>query len=319
MDKLSVYSNLERSVIVKVSTKQLTGVPETLLYTLYMRYREARNPGGIIKDKQYKDLIERIDYDFSELEKIPDGDVRGIVFRSNTIDEITRRFVERNPEGIIVSLGSGLDFRHERVDNRKIQWFDVELPEVIELRKQLYDETDRLHFIAASVLDFAWIDHIPRGKPVFFIAEGLFVYLEPVHVKKAFIAISKHFPESEMVLDVSSPLFLEIVRIGSPNRFLSKMYTLWKWAMTDWSELKSWVPGIQVIKEIRMISELEEKDIRELAESTSSMVTDIDQQVIETWKEESEKFMRVGHIRFGSKTRKSINEDVDFESPYRWI
>jgi O-methyltransferase involved in polyketide biosynthesis len=304
---------------MKVSAKKLTGVPETLLYTLYMRFRDARNPHGIIKDKRYKDLIERIDYDFSEMEKIPDGDVRGIVFRTNTIDEITRQFVERIPEGTMVSLGSGLDFRYERVDNNKIQWYDIDLPDVIEMRRQLFDETDRLHFIPASVLDFAWIDRIPRGKPILFIAEGLLVYLDPGLVQKVFVAISKIFPESEMVLDVCSPLYLEIVKIGSPNRFLSRMYTLWKWAMTDWSELEAWVPGIQVIQEIRMISELEEKDIREFAASSSSMVTDIDRQVIETWQEESEKFMRVGHIKFGSKIRKAKDTYGDIESKFSWM
>ena len=303
---------------MKVSAKQLKGVPETLLYTLYMRLREARNPSGRIKDKRYQALIDRIEYDFSEMEKIPDENVRGVAFRSNTIDEITRGFVERNPGGIVVSLGSGLDFRHERVDNGSMQWYDIELPEVIELRKQLFAETDRLHFIATSVLDFSWISRIPVRKQVLFVAEGLFVYLDPDQVKRVFIGISKSFPDSEMVLDVSNPLYLQIIKIGSPNQFLSKMYALWKWGMTDWRELEAWVPGIQVIKEIRMISELEESDIRELAASSSSMITDIDQQVIGTWIEESEKFIRVGHVKFCSKTRKSKEEDADFESLYLW-
>lgn len=89
----------------------------------------------------------KIDFDFEELGDVSDESVLSITFRTLTMDNLTKQFVERNPDGTVVSMASGLDFRHERIDNGKILWFDVELPEVIALRRRLFKESRRMRFI----------------------------------------------------------------------------------------------------------------------------------------------------------------------------
>ena len=46
----------------------LSGVPETMLQTLYARARESQGR-GVIQDKKAEELIARLDYDFTLAEK----------------------------------------------------------------------------------------------------------------------------------------------------------------------------------------------------------------------------------------------------------
>ena len=43
----------------------------------------------------------------------------------------------RNPQAAVVHLGCGLDTRFERVDNGQVEWFDLDIPDVMALRESL--------------------------------------------------------------------------------------------------------------------------------------------------------------------------------------
>ncbi len=291
---------------MKISVFGLQGVPETLLFPLYLRYRESRKASGSIKDERYRAIVEKLDYDFRELEEVPDEAVLSIAFRTNVIDNLTRQFVESNPDGTVVSLASGLDFRHERVGNEKILWFDIDLPPVIAVRRQLFEETDWLQFIQTSVLDPSWINRVSKAKPVLFIAEGLFMYLASEEVKDVFTRISKNFTNAEMVFDVVSPFALNTMRLGCQNRFVDRMHKGIQWAMTDWSELESWDRGIQFIREHRRYCGYLEEEMNQLAKDLEdipgSAFMSIDERAVRRVIDLAEDAFKVGHMRLGSKS-----------------
>jgi O-methyltransferase involved in polyketide biosynthesis len=111
------------------------------------------------------------------------------------------------PTRTIRDLGCGLDTRFERLDDGQVEWYGLDLPDVIELRKELLDETPRSHFIGCSVLDFSWMDALSSqaGKPILFLAEAMLVYLEEADVKRLAQALAKRFPGAELVCDAYSP------------------------------------------------------------------------------------------------------------------
>jgi O-methyltransferase involved in polyketide biosynthesis len=117
--------------------------------------------------------------------------------------------LKNNPDGILVNIGCGMDSRFHRVDNDKMTCFDLDLPEMIEFKKLFYTETDRYHFIAASVFDYAWMDQVEKiGKrPVLFMAEGVFMYLDAEKVKDLVLKLQSRFPGSELVCEVVTELF----------------------------------------------------------------------------------------------------------------
>ena len=48
------------------------------------------------------------------------------------VDERVRNFINRYADGIIVNVGCELDTMFSRVDNGRIKWYNVDLPERID-------------------------------------------------------------------------------------------------------------------------------------------------------------------------------------------
>ena len=234
---------------MKINARHMQGIPETLLFTLYLRCRECIRPDGKLSDRRYAELVENLDYDFSLFDDIPDGYQLSIACRTIIFDRLTRQFIEMHPQGVVVSLGSGLDFRFDRVDNGHIAWFDIDLPEVIALREKFFPDTARRRSIASSVPEFSWMEAIPSNMPVLFLAEGLFMYFTPRQVKKIFSTLSRGYQDAEIILDVHSNWYINAMKNTAPTTFLRKMAGMWQWGMDYWEELGSLAQGIQFIEE----------------------------------------------------------------------
>ena len=51
---------------------------------------------------------------------------------------MTRHFIAEHPDAVVVQIGAGLDARYERLGKpRSTAWYDLDLPEVIEVRRML--------------------------------------------------------------------------------------------------------------------------------------------------------------------------------------
>jgi O-Methyltransferase involved in polyketide biosynthesis len=102
----------------------------------------------------------------------------------------------------VVELGTGLNTRFERVDNGQVHWFDLDLPDTIELRRNFFADTGRRRMVAASALDEDWLPAVAQSQgPYFFVAEGVLVYLPEDQVMAALARIAARFPGALIVLD----------------------------------------------------------------------------------------------------------------------
>src|SRR5512143_3952668 len=115
---------------------QLGDVAETLLIPLYFRAKETQRPDALVKDEQAAALVKQLNYDFSRI-KLREHDAVAIILRLREFDRLARDFLNRCPDAVVVHIGCGLDTRYQRVDNGQVEWYDLDLPEVIELRRKL--------------------------------------------------------------------------------------------------------------------------------------------------------------------------------------
>ena len=141
----------------------LTPEQETLLITLYAK-AQPNNP--LFFDPMAQDILNQVDYDFTSLH-IPYKTVVLVCQRAKKLDAVTRDFLAEHPDGVVLQLGCGLDSRFWRVDDGRVNWYDLDMPPVVELRRQFFTGNERYHLIAASVTDLEWVDTvISGGRPV---------------------------------------------------------------------------------------------------------------------------------------------------------
>ncbi len=146
----------------------------------------------------------------------------------------------------MVNLGCGLDTRYHRLNNNKVQWYDLDVPEVIELRKNFFQESEKFHFIGKSVLDFSWNEEIPQNKPILFIAEGLFMYFTEDEVKSILKNIANNFPNAEIIFEAMSPF---IAKNSNKHADVKKYDAVFKWGIKSGKEIDNWNIGAKFIRE----------------------------------------------------------------------
>jgi O-methyltransferase involved in polyketide biosynthesis len=160
-------------------TAALGSIQKTLLLPLWGRAVETNKPRPLLTDPMAVRIVDSIDYDFSTIAaNISFVTQLAWIARSLHIDRTVREFLQQQPAATIVNLGCGLDTTFERVDNGRLSWIDLDLPDVIALRRQYVCEEQRRKFIACSMLDETWMDHVTNNSCVLFVAAGVLYYFE---------------------------------------------------------------------------------------------------------------------------------------------
>lgn len=219
---------------------------ETLLIPLYCKALESKKDTPIISDNKAIEIVDKIEYDYIQL-KIPRQTHVTICMRAKQFDNYTREFLQKYPGGIVVQLGCGLDSRFSRVDNSTVEWYDLDYPEVIQLRKSFYQETNRYHLIPSPVMEFKWIDNLLNKKgPFIFLAEGLFMYLKEEEVKSLILTLQKKFSGSTLIFDSYSVLTAKNVKY---HPSLKKTGAIIHWGIDDAHDIERWNPRIRLIEE----------------------------------------------------------------------
>jgi O-methyltransferase involved in polyketide biosynthesis len=225
----------------------LTKEKETLLITVYGKAMESRGPHSLLRDRFAAEAVRRIDYDFSRL-KVDDNLAAGLAIRAKTLDDWTSAFLAKNPNAIVLHLGCGLDTRILRIDPPPgVEWFDVDYPEVIELRRKLYPPRDHYHLIASSVTEPGWLIEVPRDRPAMVVAEGLTPYLGVEEGPQLFSRLVAHLSGGELVFDAYSRFGLKILRLNPSFRATGAEV---HWNIEDPHELEQKVPGLRLVEDL---------------------------------------------------------------------
>ena len=221
----------------------LTPEQETLLITLYAK-GQPDNP--LFFDPLARDILDRLDYEFARL-RVPYKTVVLVCQRAKKIDAVTRDFLEEHPGGVVVQLGCGLDSRFWRVDDGRVTWYDLDMPPVVELRRQLFTAPERYHLLAASVTDLEWVDSVAAGRrPVLVVAEGLLMYLAEAEVRRLVLRLAEAFPGCRLIADVFSRL---TARSATRHPSLHSTGAALGWGIDDARDLETWAPGIRLLEE----------------------------------------------------------------------
>lgn len=190
-------------------------IPETLLWTLYNRVTEARRSDTVLVDPVAVSLMERLDFPFAERFGKPRWS-QAQALRASCFDDAVRTFLHTYPDGKVAALGEGLETQFFRVDNGRVQWVSVDLPEVIALREHFLPRNERMRTVAASVLDDPWLQTLGDG-PVCLTAQGLFMYLPLEQVRDLLARCAERLPSACLIFDAVPQWVSESTARGEPS------------------------------------------------------------------------------------------------------
>jgi O-methyltransferase involved in polyketide biosynthesis len=233
---------------------QFTKEKETMLMTLSGRAIQSQWQNPILRDPWAEEAMRHIDYDIAKQYKgVGSWSLWSeigpaiIATRAATFDLLTSRYLADHPDATVLHLGCGMDSRVFRVDPpASVQWFDVDYPDVIDLRRQLFPERDAYHLIGVPLDDLRWLEEVPRDRYGLLIAEGVLHYLSETAVKALLNAVVAHFPGGQMTFDIGNPWIVK--RAGSNVGGTGATY---KWGLDDPRDIQQLEPKLELIKEYR--------------------------------------------------------------------
>lgn len=228
---------------------------ETMLMTLHGRAVQSKWEKPILRDPWAEEAERHIDYDFGKVDRM--GGIFAPLFarlgcaivatRAATFDALTRSFLSEHPDAVVLHLGCGMDSRVFRVDPPAgVQWFDVDYPDVIDLRRKLFTDRADYRMIGSSLDDLDWLKEVPGGRPALVIAEGVFPYLAEASVKALLNAVAGQFTLGEVVFDAGASWVVK--RTGSNVGNTGATY---RWALDDPRDIKKLEPRLELVKEYK--------------------------------------------------------------------
>jgi O-methyltransferase involved in polyketide biosynthesis len=185
-------------------------------------------------------------------EGIQARDARSGVRRLKAFDNAADRFIAGNPNCTVINLACGFDTRFWRIENEKCKYIELDLPEVIQLKKEILKDHLGYEVIAGSVLDTSWIDKVTMNGNTGFllIAEGLFPWIPQPDAARLFKEIEARFVRSRLVLDVvperyTQGIWKELIRLHS--RIDWGLDVSWVFGIKDPHDIEAYGNGLKVI------------------------------------------------------------------------
>lgn len=220
----------------------LSGVPETMLQTVYARAKESRGRGAI-HDPKAEEIIERLDYDFS----LADKDTAmhsGVIARTIVLDRLVQEWLSKHPGAVVVNIACGLDTRCYRV-NGYAHWYNLDLPETMTVRKKILPEEGILSQIAMSAMNDWGAKITEKGTPVLVVIEGLTMYLSEQDVQRIFSVIERRFRSVTVFVETMNPLMVNHFR----EKSIDASNARFSWGVKDGAELCALLPDFRLVGE----------------------------------------------------------------------
>ena len=183
---------------------KLSGVPETMLQTIYARAKESGGR-GTIHDTKAEEIVGKLDYDFTLAEK-DTAMHSGVIARTIVLDRLTKAWLGTHPGGVVVNIACGLDTRCYRMSGYA-HWYNLDLPETMAVREKLLPESGTISQITMSAMEDWGSEISEQNVPVLILMEGLTMYLNaplrgrcPEGAEGENLAIARNISGSRTVL-----------------------------------------------------------------------------------------------------------------------
>ena len=191
-------------------------VQETLIIPLYSRKLCSELYPNIYRDKTAVQLINKIDYDFSQVEKNSHSLMQRfgaleVAMRQNDLAWEVRDYLKDYPKAAVVNLGCGLDNTGRSCDNGSCKIYNLDFPDVIAVRNELLPADEREENIPCDLNNTEWFEKIDASGGAIFFASGVFYYFLTEQVKALVQAMANTFPGGVLVFDAANRAAVKMI------------------------------------------------------------------------------------------------------------
>lgn len=238
-------------------------VQETLIIPLYSRKICSSLYPNIYYDKTAVDLINQIDYDFSEIEKKSKSLIQRfgaleVAARQSDIAYEVNEYLKEHPFASVVNLGCGLDNTGRNCDNGKCKIYNLDFPDVIKVRNELLPSGEREYNIPCNLNDTEWFDKIDNSNGVIFFASGVFYYFLNEEVKSLIVKMNNYFNDSVLVFDAAGKMTVKLISMWLNSLKVKEVGTYF--SVSNLKEISSWTNNIEVTSKGYMLGYNDLKD-----------------------------------------------------------
>ena len=221
---------------------KLSGVPETMLQTVYARAKESRGRGAI-HDAKAEEIIEKLDYNFS----LADKDTAmhsGVIARTIVLDRLTKAWLGAHPGAVVVNIACGLDTRCYRMSGYA-HWYNLDLPETMAVREKLLPESGTISQIAMSAMEDWGSEISEQNVQVLIVIEGLTMYLNAKDVQQIFAVISSRFSQATIFVETMNPMIVKRFK----EKSIEGSHAKFTWGIKNGKALAELLPGFRFMEE----------------------------------------------------------------------
>jgi hypothetical protein len=221
---------------------KLSGVPETMLQTVYARAKESRGRGAI-HDAKAEEIIEKLDYDFS----LADKDTAmhsGVIARTIVLDRMTKEWLAAPPGAVVVNIACGLDTRCYRMSGYA-HWYNLDLPETMAVREKLLPESGTISQITMSAMEDWGSEISEQNVPVLIVIEGLTMYLSERNIQRIFTVISSRFSNATVFVETMNPTIVRHFK----EKSIDASHARFTWGVKDGPALAALLPDFGFVEE----------------------------------------------------------------------
>ena len=192
-------------------------VQETLIIPLFGRLICSEHYPELFSDPSAARICEKLDYDFSEKRRLMESQAGlfgalEVAQRQYDLRCEVEDYLKTHPRAAVVNLGCGLDDSFRKCDNGLCRGYNIDFPDVIEVRNQLLPAIDRETNLACNLNDYGWMEKIDASGGAVFFAAGVFYYFKTEDVRRLFDAMARRFPGGALAFDACNQRGARLMR-----------------------------------------------------------------------------------------------------------
>jgi O-methyltransferase involved in polyketide biosynthesis len=181
----------------------LQGVSNTLFIPLAARVFASKKFPEYFYDKKSLSMEKYIPGDDIQ-KKSSEYSFMASVARYYNMDRMVKSFISKHGQCNIVYLGAGLETAYYRINNQSVLFYEVDLPEVIDVRRSILGEHENEILIGGDMFDTQWIHKINTSLPSLLIASGVFQYFTEDKVIQFITNMRTKFKDAELIFDATN-------------------------------------------------------------------------------------------------------------------